>query len=285
MPRNDADSLRYVYSPSIFIGGHARSGTTMMQGLICSSDDTIGVTEESTYFRMLGAAFYVGRGSSHSRDYFDNEKDLLCFHREIIEKYLRHVDSRFGPEKILVQKSPSTTRFFPQVSVLMPNARFVVMVRDFRDIIASQTVRFAKAKWQLNVDDELKQFVGTHERLRKYRRHLRERFLFVRYERLVFFPNETLSEIARYLNISLEDNIADSTWSIKRDTSKPDASPLDGKPVSRSRVGTYRSILDKTTLRKLEDMMPEISRRIGMDCFAADDPEDGDRFPNTELLV
>ena len=99
----------------IFIGGHPRTGTTLMQGLVCNHPDTISVTRESQYFRVLVGAYRlgaIGYESSQTSDYFDSLEALTEFHRQLTAPYMQHILKRFGdhPDSIIVQKEPWMTK-------------------------------------------------------------------------------------------------------------------------------------------------------------------------------
>ena len=286
---------KHVDSPAIFVGGHSRTGTTLMQGLICGAERTIGVTREAAYFRQLIAAYELGAAwfEMQTYDYFVSREELLEFHRRLIEPYLALVAQKFGPGKIIVQKEPRMTALFPEIARLLPRARFIVMLRDLRDVVASQLNRLLRVdpaasadrgRREAFVNQEVKRFVDSHRRLVESRGLLRRRLLYVRYERLVFEPRETLREVFRFLDLPFREEMAEATWPIKRRPGEDSASELDGQPISSSPVGRFQSALDPTLLDSFARQMSGITAAVGVDCFAGDDPRNEKRFPNTQMV-
>lgn len=129
--------------------------------------------------------------------------------------------------------------------------------------------------------DELLEF---HRRLNESRDLLRRRPLYVRYERLVFQPRETLREVFRFLDLPFREETAEAAWPIKRGRGEESASELDGQPISSSPVGKYQSALDRALLDSFARQMARITAAVGVDCFAAADPRNEKRFPNTEMV-
>ncbi|MCP4327699.1 MAG: sulfotransferase [Alphaproteobacteria bacterium] len=275
-------------SPCIFIGGRRRTGTTMVHGLICKSDDTIELTRECTYLWQLMHAYGVSNAlfDDHVSDYFESREEFTAFHREAVDRYLGHVAARFGPERRIVQKAPRLTPHFEDLAGLCPNAKFLVMIRDPRDTVASQWGRWHRINKRLNIVDELQRFVGLYKSLNQSRQVLGGgRLLFVRYEGLVVSPRETLGEIAKFLDISPPATDDDLSWPVKRPPADPSSTELDGQPPSRSRVGAYKGILKKDILDAIERNRAVIAKETGIDCFAADEPENKERFANTWPLA
>ncbi len=168
----------------IFIGGHSRAGTTLMQGLVCNHPRTISVTREAAYFRALIEAYELGLRwfDLHTCDYLENRQDLTDFHRSLIQPYLDHVLSRFGDgtDAIIVQKEPRMTEFPPELGALMPKSKFIVLIRDIRDVIPSQIIRHDKAGLSYQLEGDIERYLRTLRRLVVSADTLEDRIIFVR---------------------------------------------------------------------------------------------------------
>ena len=272
MSQNTSPQLKHKDSAAIFIGGHSRTGTTLMHGQICKSPDTHSVTKECSYFRALVEACELGSRwfTVHTDDYFDSEEAFFNFHQGLLEQYFQHVSDRFGAGR-MVQKEPRLTPYFPEVAVLMPQARFVFMVRDIRDIIASQTTRLAKTDTPFDVAAEISRLVTTHQRIDSARHILRDRLLFVRYEGLAQRPIETLQAIFRFLDLSWTDSMNDTRWTTKRPRLTGPASMLDGLAISPRAIGRYRTVLSQDLIEEFERERANVKQTIGFDCYVEPD--------------
>ncbi len=273
-----------THSPAIFVGGHSRTGTTLMQGQICKSAETMDVTKECSYLRALVEAYELGLRwfKAHTDDYFDTTEDLTAFHRSILEQYFSHLTTRFGGRGRIVQKEPRLSPYFPELAYLMPNAKFVYMTRDLRDIIASQQSRSEKVGGQVDIAYEINRFMTAHRRVTSVPNLLRDRILFVRYEGLVFHPMETLQTVFAFLGLPWEAAMEETSWTTKRPRFDDSASALDGKPIAASSVGRYQSVLSPALIEEFAKERENLERAIGFDCYV--DAESREISPRTFLM-
>ncbi len=282
---SDNTVLNHIHAPAIFIGGHARTGTTLMHGQICKSKETIQVTKECSYLRALVEAYELGLRwfQAHTDDYFDTTEDLTRFHQGLVENYLAHVAARFGEGGKIVQKEPRLSPFFPELAYLMPNAKFIFMVRDLRDIIASQYTRYQKVNIQFDVAAEISQFISTHQRIMSVPNLLQNRLLFVRYEALAIQPLETLRSVFNFLELPWENIMEETSWDTKRPRFADSASELDCKPISRTSIGRYGSILNSALVEEFERERENLKNTIGFDCYF-DSESDRSSLVNTYVM-
>lgn len=281
----ETTTLNHIHSPAIFIGGHARTGTTLMHGQICKSTETIQVTKECSYLRSLVEAYELGLRwfQAHTDDYFETTDDLTRFHQGLIENYLGHVAARFGSDGRIVQKEPRLSPYFPELAYLMPNAKFIYMVRDLRDIIASQFTRHQKSNTQFDVAAEISQFISTHQRIMSVPNLLQNRLLFVRYEALATEPLETLRIVFDFLGLPWENAMEETSWATKRARFADSASELDGKPISSTSIGRYSSVLNSALNEEFERERENLKNTIGFDCYF-DAESDRDSLIHTYMM-
>ena len=261
MSQNTSPQLKHMNSATIFIGGHSRTGTTLWS-------TSIGRMP----CRALVEACELGSRwfTEHTDDYFDSEEAFFDFHRGLLEQYFQHVSDRFGSGR-MVQKEPRLTPYFPEVAVLMPQARFVFMVRDIRDIMASQTTRLAKTDTPFDVAAEIHRLVSTHQRINSARHILRDRLLFVRYEGLAQRPIETLQAVFRFLDLCWTVSMYDTSWPTKRSRFNDSVSPLDGLAISPRPIGRYRTVLSQDLIEEFERERANVKQTIGFDCYVEPD--------------
>ena len=121
----------------IFVGGAARSGTTLVQNMLDSHPDICGAPE----FLHIPDIIRLRKALRQSidRKYIDfvscEEVDRhIC---SLIESFLYPLAEQYG-RRFLSEKSPNNVLVFPDLISLLPGARFIHVVRDPRAIIASQ---------------------------------------------------------------------------------------------------------------------------------------------------
>ena len=263
-----------MLSEPIFVGGHSRAGTTLMQGLICNQPLTISVTREASYFRALIEAYELGLRwfDLHTCDYFESRQELTNFHRSLIQPYLDRVLSRFGSrdDAIIVQKEPRMTEYFPEVGTLLPRSKFVVLIRDLRDVIASQIVRSNKNGIAYQPDQDLDRYIRTLRRLILDRKKLEGRLLFVRYEGLVNSPTQVMSQVWHFLEMDNLHVDKQTRWTTKRPGGDESATDLDEQPPSSDPIDKNRHVLTKEILATVEQVRKFLLTHTRLDCYCSD---------------
>lgn len=241
----------------IFIGGYARTGTTLIQGIICSDEKAFPVTKESSYFRCLISPYEYGKRiwGIHTNDYFDTLYDFKKFHKELINKYLNHIRDRWGHDKQIVQKEPTMTLYFPEILELVENSLFIVMIRDPRDTISSQIVRHTESigeNYKRNVQGLLNEYFNRYNRLLTNKQIFDNQLLFVQYEQLINQTDLVLDRLRKFTGLKLAIDPREDTWAAKRDLNNESYSPLDGKPLSNKSIGNYKNILTDQEISLIE---------------------------------
>lgn len=253
-------------SELIFVGGYFRSGTSMMQGLLCKAPETGDVTRESSYLRGLMEAYVMGlqRFNVNTYDFFGSSKEeYRKFNEMILRKYLKMVENRFGDTR-MVFKEPMTTSCFPEMVDLMPKAKFVVMVRDIRDVIASQARRAAnenKNYSRQDVNKDLEEYFNMYRRLKDNATLLGDKIIYVSFESLVNNPQTELKRVTDFLGISEVDA---NEWPSKRLSNEPSATKHEGRPVTVEPVGRHKEVLHSSLISELERVGNQISANLGI---------------------
>ena len=254
----------------IFVTGYGRTGTTLMQGLLCASEDVMGVTTEAKILRSFIETYAVGLAGwkAYTSDYFADEAAYRSFMRQVLGFYLQHVRTRFATDKRLLQKVPQrAAAHVSEVASLLPNAQFIVMVRDPRAALASQAEFNQHYGRRLNLAREIGGFVELYSSLVARLPSMSGRLMLVRYEHLVTSAVATMTQVAEFLSIRMPANLESLEWESKRTKALAEASPLDGRAVSAASLTKYRQTLPSRVLDRLEHERQAIERRIGMSVF------------------
>jgi hypothetical protein len=251
---------------TIFVGGSQRSGTTLLQTILCASGATNPMIGEAKYFRQLVQAYVFGKRqfASETRDYFKDPEELRAFHGGLVQAFLEHTRARFAGAQHLVLKEPHLTMLFPEIAELLPEARFVCVVRDPRDVIASMIEVGRKLAAEGIADDAMgrlfvrrdmaalsRHFLSFYvPALRSASPGFMERCLFLRYEDLVQKPEATLKQVADFTGLDLAsiDAAADpGTGEVDFDKvnayRKAWVTKLYGRKADASRIGAFRKVL------------------------------------------
>ncbi len=212
----------------IILGNAPSSGSTLLASLLSKHPEVAGGSELSVfdksrlfelgqkqYSRKIGstiehghASHYVGslRVFTNHETYGYDKDSLIAFcrsfgsYKEMLLEFGSGLCSRKGAA-FWLEKTPPNIFNFPFLMDLFPEARFIQIVRDGRDAVASFLRRhphplYAVARWYCaNLAGQ--HLVGN------------PRFLRIRYEDLVQFPELTLREVCGFVGINFRSQMLD----------------------------------------------------------------------------
>lgn len=256
-----------------FVIGAPRSGTTMLQ-LALSRHSRIVIPPETAFFTLLKRSW---RGQS--RHWTWVEKDLQVRvdppgHRirpgpvarghfcRVADAYLE----RLGRETVthFGEKTPEHQRRIPGILRTFPEAKFVLIYRDGRDVAASLT----KLSWMPS-DLYVAFFVWLHY-YRIQRRLLQrepQRVICVRYEDLVRNPSAELRLILGFLGLDYEPQVAEGSGNhdgVTQCELTHKARALQA--ISPDRIGIWRHELPEKKIARLERWGGWALHELGYEC-------------------
>jgi hypothetical protein len=212
----------------IFIVGAMRSGTTLMR-LMLNRHPDVSIPAESHFVSELLRRFgpdvmlqgdtleqaleMITTHTEWQRDWHDDPDDLVATARRgapftmaafIDLLFTREIASTGKP--LWGDKTPSYLRRVEELLLCFPDARFIGMVRDPRDVHLS-----LKSKgWVGTTPWEIARYQrACAELTRRHRRSRPECFMIVRYEDLVLHAEETLRASCEFLGIPFDSDMLD----------------------------------------------------------------------------
>jgi len=260
---------------TIFVGGAMRTGTTVLQSVLCSGPETNPVINEAHFFSHLMDVYRYGLVNFDAQldHYFDDLQGFANFFGKFAQEFIDQTRMRYAPAKSVVLKSPEMTLMFPLVAGLFPDAKFVVSVRDPRDTIAS-VLEAAERQRGRGISSAITEFGRDMSALCNHYKgfygpvfnNTDEAFMkrvhAVRYEDLLTDPESVTIELRRFTALPLRDYDPSSNWSRnlvdfqgQENQKDPFASKLRGKPLSAASVGRYKN-----------DLTPEECAIIEQEC-------------------
>jgi hypothetical protein len=220
------------FSP-VFVLGHARSGTSLVCRLLL---DHLGVnfgtesqfivryhqklsrygdlSDDSRMRRLLqdvGRERFFARTRQNFGFVFDVERALRSIETRTYSGALRAIFEQFAASQGHVRwgdKTPDYCHDLPLLRELFPDAQFLHVVRDGRDVAHSL---FAAGFGPKNAYEAAHAWRRTLDEVRRFRETLpADAYAEIRYEQLVNDPAGTLGVIARFLGIQNADALVEA---------------------------------------------------------------------------
>ena len=242
-----------------FVIGSARSGGYLVYGILCSDPDSNPVLTENHFVSDALLAYSNSRRrlDHEKRHFFTGARDAREFYSDWITSFLERIQSRYAPAKHLIIKSILLGPCCPNLHEIMPDAKFIMSMRDPRDIVASlievgeRQQRIQGINQYPRDADELASIV-----MRTYAPCLTcrdpgfdEKIRVVKYERLVTDPSSIIAKMEAWTGLDLSGFDPSTTWPrTRRDFSHDkETSPFITEPygeaITAQSVGRFTDTL------------------------------------------
>ena len=183
-------------SNNIFILGTPRSGTTLIESIIGSSDDVTSGGELLSGFRLLNE--FVNNENIEPNDFIKDFK----------KKYLNRTDYLRGEFSLIIDKLPENFLFIGYLLNILPQSKIIRTFRNPWDVAISiykqryvTNIPYSASFFNIGV------FMANFEAINIYwseQFKLSERLLDVKYEDLVRKKNHYQKEIYQFLDIKAD---------------------------------------------------------------------------------
>jgi len=245
--------------PSFFIVGSQRSGTTLLR-LMLNAHSDIAIPEEGGFWMpLLRDCRKQGTYIQSDPQFHLWKLDPVSLFDELRGRDTVHLRdlmgvaySRFalaGGKRISGDKTPSFFRMISILADLFPEARFIHLFRDGRDIYLSRR-KYNPAMG--NVSVQALEWVHKVRKIRLDLHHLDpSRFMELRYEDLVAAPSQKLKSICLFLGLSYEPRMLEY-WKSSSDFIGRHHSTLIFRPVSNDSVEKWKREMTSSALRKFD---------------------------------
>lgn len=178
--------MRIFTDTPIFIGGGARSGTTLLLSILSAHPSIFAVRKELGLFK------------------YGKEQDDSFMPERIDRLYTDILRNRIGREvKRWCEKTPNNIRYVDRIdSFLQGKFRFIIIVRDGRDVILSRHPHTTHRYYHV----EPSEWVADVQEGMKYKD--RENFLTIQYESLIGDFQNTMARVCDHLGITMTEEIS-----------------------------------------------------------------------------
>ena len=251
----------------VFIGGAPRTGTTLLSALVSTSEKCNPFSPEYHCLGTIGQA--LPQLSLPSQNAFFRSKDTVleaCF--QLVRRLLDEAWLCAGRPDYLVIKQCKLTPVFGMLARFLPNAKFLIIMRDARQAIESMLRAIEKHRNGTVPAYELTRLITQFNIyykavIREAPYDLKGRLLFVDFAQLAQGDTFSIGKFLKIYDIDLHRLWRRSTFDILDYSRDPMFSDLWGKPMSPE-AGTRELSLDEATCDRIARETLDVSQ-----CFKA----------------
>lgn len=252
----------------IIIGGCGRSGTTLMRVMLDSHPDVCCGPESDLFdpkFRQLNeVSDELWSKLAWKFDIDINEIRRILkrsfTHGEFVKLFFLEYVARTGKRR-WAEKTPRNVHMLDYVFETFPNAKFIHVVRDGRDVVCSLRThpRHKVVNGELvptgivnPINECLRRWVNDVSAGLKYRGH--PRYIEIRYEDLVIHPETTTRKLFEFLEINWIKDVINfhQVKTSSRDVTKFPQNPEASQPLQDNAIGRWKEDLTPSELAFIE---------------------------------
>ncbi|SCC79431.1 sulfotransferase family protein [Saliniramus fredricksonii] len=253
----------------ILVAGPQRSGTTLVQTLLCNALEGAVLLPESHI--LHGLVQTCGRALSEpekTRYFYETDDALFAYTREIIALHLAGLERRYPDAAHVVLKDPNFAATLDIIARVMPDAPLVMCVRDPRDIAAS-FIKIGKRETdkrnkyaRRDINFIAGKINASYEKFLSF--GLPPRGCAVRYEDIVARPVAEIARIGKALDLPLHYDGGALRWLEAGARHKQTwISELEEVPPSTASIGDFRATLSRGEIAEIKEKCAAIMDALG----------------------
>ncbi len=237
----------------IFIGGVPRSGTTLLR-VILDTHPRIFCGTELRVVRALTELWSSTDKTRHpllAEAYGVDAKSLRAIFTDLILSFLKPAWEASGKARV-AEKTPTNLLVFPELRLLFPDSPLIHVIRDGRDVVASQMERDKRTVGESSVDST----TLARRRAREWtdamaiRRtmladsELSRGYFEIRYEELVRAPRQALKALFSFIGEAFDPEVL-SFHRLSRNVDGTEEWSAEAvrRPIFETSIGRWRQTL------------------------------------------
>jgi tetratricopeptide (TPR) repeat protein len=204
----DLHSVRKVDADNpIFIVGLPRSGTSLLEQMLCSHSQIIDGGE---FNGMERASRCLTKGLPIGSRAEQLDVNLIEKHtKKIRRSYLQYAHEKYGDNGIVVDKSMNNNRYLWLIKKIFPNSPIIFIKRNILDTVWScyRTHFSSGFPWSVNLEDTAAFFSIEEDLNRLWKQKFQSSIHAISYQGLVEQPETLLKELCHFCGLEYESSM------------------------------------------------------------------------------
>ncbi|MEM0915493.1 MAG: sulfotransferase [Planctomycetota bacterium] len=261
----------------LIVTGARRSGTTLMQQVLCSAPTASPQFAEARVIAKLLELFDWGIDAydRNNQWYFDGPDDFADFVQQSVDRVLANLRRRFPDAETMVLKAPAFHDCLDAADRFIPDVRHVICLRNpFDQALSEHEVELRK----IDSDRKRQRREGKRDFRKLAKAYLRqtepalayaeahpERALVSKYEDLVGSPQREVERLSAFTGLDLSGYDPKAAWKgfLFQDEfrDRPTYVEQYGQPIDASRVGRFNDKLTQGDIAAVSGMCDRVLTR------------------------
>jgi Flp pilus assembly protein TadD len=226
--------------------GHARSGTTLLEYVLDAHPQIVSA-DETSVFQSKAYSLIIRNCSTKASIVSGLDWITPRNLRHIRAEYFRGIESFLGQpigDRLLIDKNPALTSDIPAICCILPETRFLVLLRDPRDVCLSCFMQPAPVipdtvPW-LSLEDTIKHYVLLAEMWLALKPCLGSAAIEVRYEDLVDNLEAGARRVLDFLGVGWDERVLRFNEHAQTKTIRSPTYAEVTRPVFKTAIGRWR---------------------------------------------
>ena len=275
--------------PIFFIVGRGRSGSTLLRTLFDAHPDVCIPLEsrfvQYLYYRYNSVTNWNIELVEQLLEEIAKGFEPLDIDKEnvfsFVESYQGNLDfgivckilylsihSEYKKSEILYigDKNPRYSFFIPQLLEIFSDARFIHLVRDYRDHLVSVKRSFKKIKDSAYTPFIIARWIYYNKQLEKQKKKFPDKFYTLRFEDLIATPESSLKDLCKFLDLGYNPKMLEYSSGLKgyyKDDNFNDLHKSLQHPFNISKIGESSKQLTKVQLFFAEALAGKFGAKYG----------------------
>jgi tetratricopeptide (TPR) repeat protein len=228
------------------LGGHPRSGTTLLEQVLDAHPDMVSAEETEIFYNESYGPLLRGHPDDNAMFAGLAAATPAALHQSR-QNYFRAMDLSLGRPvggRLLIDKNPSYTFLIPAFIRIFPEAKFLIALRDPRDVVLScfmqnLPLNHASAAW-LTLDGAAQEYADMMTFWRTIKSRMNNSFLEVHYEDMVNDLESVARQTLDFLGVSWDTRVLGFNEHARKKSVRSPTYADVTQPVYKRAVGRWQ---------------------------------------------